>query len=159
MMKKDKVLRYAVRAAAAAGMILAAQTSAVFATQAEFKVINELQRQERELPPEVLIDRPSFTYTSFSERDPFDGLITKDEEKGTVQLSDSVEAPPPEMTVQGVIWGGAFPVAIINDQLVREGDKILDGVDIVNIEAYGVTYKYNDKEYTLPSPAVQGSSE
>lgn len=129
------------------------------ATQAEFKMMRKLESEEKQLHPGQLLERPKHRYTAGNQRDPFESLIKKDEKEGTVTVSQEVEIPPPELTVQGVIWGGTFPQAIINDTLVKIGDELQGDVLITGIDAAGVTFEFNEKEYSVPAPAVRDSAQ
>jgi hypothetical protein len=54
--------------------------------------------------------------------------------------------------VQGVIWGGIMPQAIINNKIVNIGD-VIEGAEVIEISKKGVTLLYKKRKYTLPSPA------
>lgn len=125
-----------------------------YATQAEFKMMRQLEKQEKSIVP-LANDRSQFQYTAEGLRDPFASLIVKDEALGTVRVSETVELPPPKMTVQGIIWGGVFPQAIINAQLVKVGDKTSAGGRITRIDKEGISFEFNGHEYRVPSPATE----
>jgi hypothetical protein len=61
----------------------------------------------------------------------------------------------PNFTVQGLVWGGVFPQAIINDQVVKKGD-VLGDAKIVEIGKEGVTVLFGNKEYVLSPSVVSG---
>lgn len=124
----------------------------VFATQAEFKAIKELEEAEKKAPPEAIV-RPSVEYNAQNLRDPFQVLTTEETEEGE-RLSQMEETPPPNLTVQGVIWGASFPQAIINNKVVKVGDTI-DGARVVNIDKDGVVVFFEGRQYNLPSPAAK----
>jgi len=76
---------------------------------------------------------------------------------------EEIEAPVPErkralpsLTIQGIVWGGSFPQAIINNKVVRAGDTI-EGVEITDINKNGVTVFFENQKYTLSvsSPVSQ----
>lgn len=69
------------------------------------------------------------------------------------QPTPTVVVNLPKLIVQGLIWGGAFPQAIINNTVVRKGDVISDA-KVVEINSEGVTVLFNRKEYNLSSPSV-----
>lgn len=63
------------------------------------------------------------------------------------------EAPPmPPLKVQGIFWGAIPPHAIVNDQILREGDTI-QGVRVVKINRTGVTVEYEGTQSTLTMPS------
>lgn len=53
-----------------------------------------------------------------------------------------------ELTLKGVLLVNGNKVALINDQAVKEGERVF-GVEIVAIEDYGVTIKYAGKTHIL----------
>ena len=125
----------------------------LFAEPAEYKAIKELERIERTPPPER-IARPKVEYKAGDLRDPFkkpESLSTQKPEVSGTQVTQ--EKPLPSLTVQGLIWGGSFPQAIINNKVVKIGDTI-DKVSIINIDKDGVTVSFEETEYRLPSPAA-----
>jgi len=56
--------------------------------------------------------------------------------------------------VQGLIWGGSLPQAIINDKVVSAGD-VIDGVSIVGIDKDGVEVSFDKRNHRLASPAIE----
>jgi hypothetical protein len=118
-------------------------------------------------------------YTAFTLRDPFSNPLLEltrpvqagasgsgAASPGTPQAGSSPVRPPPELNVQGILWGGTEPKAIINDQVygVRDvvaGSQILRiDRDGVLIDHYGTPHRYAP---SLPAPkgvagAMAGSS-
>ncbi|MDD5568207.1 MAG: hypothetical protein PHY88_03275 [Candidatus Omnitrophica bacterium] len=105
------------------------------------------------------VTRPAVTYSGQGLRDPFKPLITKEKEEDTkknIQKEVPKETRPlPEMKVQGLLWGGVFPQAIINNKVVKAGDMIGE-VKVAEISKEGVTVIFSNMEYKLSSPAVTG---
>jgi len=105
------------------------------------------------------ISRPTITYSSQGLRDPFKPLVIKEKEgdaKKSIQKEVPKETRPlPEMKVQGLLWGGVFPQAIINNKVVKAGDMIGE-VKVAEISKEGVTVIFSNMEYKLSSPAVTG---
>ena len=89
-------------------------------------------------------------------RDPFLNPFAK-KESVLREKTGELKAPP-VLTVQGVIWGGLFPQAIINNRVVKEGDNI-DGVLISKISQEGITASYGGVPFDLSSPAQAGSAK
>lgn len=58
----------------------------------------------------------------------------------------------PKLIIQGIVWGGASPQAIINNQIVKAGDTI-EGARIESIAKEGLTVSFQGREFKLPSPA------
>lgn len=88
-------------------------------------------------------------------RSPFDETVNeKATEKKAADLK-TIEKPLPALAVQGVIWGGSFPQAIINDKVVKIGDEV-EGARILEISKEGVVVFYDNRRYDLSSPAAAG---
>lgn len=104
--------------------------------------------------------RPQVEYKSSSLRDPFKEDILKKgilEEEQPESNSQNPVLPPdvlPEMDVQGLIWGGNFPQAIINNKVYKAGD-VIDGAQIKEIDKDGVTLNFSGGEVKIPAPKKQ----
>jgi hypothetical protein len=61
------------------------------------------------------------------------------------------EIKPPELKIQGIFWGGAFPQAIVNGRVVRVNDQI-EGAVISRIAKEGITIKIGYKEFIYNAP-------
>ncbi|MCM8791628.1 MAG: hypothetical protein NC826_00510 [Candidatus Omnitrophica bacterium] len=95
----------------------------------------------------------SVRYTSYNLRDPFEDYLipkmklqSKKEEK--TQL-------PPAVSIQGVIWQGTVPMAIIDNKVVKVGDTIAvrnELIKITEINKEGVKFLYQGNEFSLLSP-------
>jgi len=93
-------------------------------------------------------------YKSEDLRDPF----KKEKIEIKEQPQEQMETKPlPSMQIQGIVWGGGFPQAIINNRVVRVGDTI-EGVQITDINKNGVTVFFENRQYTL-SPSSPVSSQ
>ncbi|MDP3731523.1 MAG: hypothetical protein Q8R31_00630 [Candidatus Omnitrophota bacterium] len=82
-------------------------------------------------------------YKSEGLRDPFQ------EEKIEIKEApgEKTEAKPlPSLQIQGIVWGGIFPQAIINNKVTRTGDTI-EGVQIKGIDKDGVTVFFENRQY------------
>jgi len=118
-----------------------------------------------------VISRPVIGYSSGDLRDPFNDLfrIAAEKEKREKEhriietpQDDTVSvAPMPSLDkfkVQGIIWGGKFPQAIINSKILSVGDT-LEGLKIVNIEKKGVTLSFAGKLVSLSAPGISSILE
>jgi len=77
-------------------------------------------------------------------RDPFQGEkieIKEPEAPGETK-------PLPALKVQGIVWGGNSPQAIINNKVVGVGDTI-EGVRITGINNSVVTVSFGNRPYNL----------
>lgn len=91
-------------------------------------------------------------YKAEDSRDPFQ------EEKIEIEeaLETDIEAKPlPNLEVQGIVWGGAFPQAIINNKVVKIGDRI-DEVKVIDIAKSRVTVLFENRKYNLSAPLAPG---
>lgn len=111
-----------------------------------------------------VISRPVIEYTSGDLRDPFSDLFQLAEEKAKKEKEAQIVQAPLEnivpdkplpsldnFKVQGVIWGGKFPQAIINNKVLGVGDSI-EGVEIIKIDKKGITLNFAGRTATLAAP-------
>lgn len=128
------------------------------AAQADYKALEAsgMNEKSKKVPVKsspaqpVLVSRPKVEYKAQGLRDPFWPLVT---EKEASSAAVPVQAKPlPNFNVQGLVWGGVLPQAIINNKVVKKGD-VLGEAKIVEIGKEGVTILFDNKEYTL-SPSV-----
>ena len=136
-----------------------------FAASASYENIQKLQKEEF-IPVPEQIERPVFEYTSGDLRDPFQ-LSKGEENRGAQEGSGSqygkVQKSLPPLKIQGVIWGGIFPQAIIENKVVRQGDTITVGqeteeIKIISIDKEGIVVYFDEQNYKLPAPAGGGAS-
>ena len=81
-------------------------------------------------------------------KDPFE------EEKIEINEQLQIETKPlPSLQIQGIVWGGGFPQAIINNKVVKVGDRI-DEVQIINITESGITVLFENLKYDLSVPSA-----
>ena len=128
--------------------ILGLSMGDVFASRAEFEQIKELEKQEKQAPVEQII-REVVEYKAESLSDPF---IEPEMEEIATESAETTVMPLPDFSVQGVIWGGSLPQAIINEQVVKIGDTI-QGAKVTSIGKEGVGLLFEGRQYNLSSPA------
>jgi len=75
-------------------------------------------------------------------KDPFQ------EEKIEAKEQGIAAKPLPALQIQGLVWGGSFPQAIINNKVVKVGDRI-DEVQIIDITDTGITVLFENIKYNL----------
>ncbi len=68
----------------------------------------------------------------------------------------SVPAQPPNLRLQGILWGTARPQAIINRKIVSVGDAV-ENAQIVSVSRDGVMVSFNGQQYQLKL-ATRGSA-
>ncbi len=105
-----------------------------------------------------IIIRSKLAYDPVVSTDPFDDFLPKVKKtpvRGSGFGSEVQVAPLPAFNVQGIVWGGAVPQAVIDDQVVKIGDIVQDA-EIVEISKDGIKVLYNKRIYKLgpPSSAV-----
>jgi hypothetical protein len=121
----------------------------VFAIKTETQVIKELEKKERDEAP-VNVTVPKVEYKTESLKNPFQGYLKKPEAEAA--SGKQQEVPPPTLTIQGIIWGGELPQAIIDNKVVKVGDVIQEA-RIIDINKYGVTISFKGRQYNISSPA------
>ncbi len=98
-----------------------------------------------------VITRPEVSYTAGDLTDPFlnesakEGIFKKEE---YVPVEDIKDIQVPSLVVNGLIWGGAFPQAIINNKVLKVGDTI-EGARIKDINKDGVTMLFSGKKFSV----------
>ncbi len=103
--------------------------------------------------------RPEVKYKAEGLKDPFKGVEQKAvTPQGAFDQTQQAKPLPP-MTVNGLIWGGAFPQAIVNNRVVKIGDMLDSEVKVVDITREGVVVFFDYKNYSLPPPAVVTNSQ
>lgn len=117
----------------------------------DLREIEEANVQKQFVEP-VVIERPAAGYTSDSLRDPFKPYLQR-EEKGAPSGESPGEEIPPDLVVQGIIWGSSLPQAIINNTVVKVGDMI-EEARILEISKEGVTVFFKNRQYKLGSPGL-----
>jgi len=88
-----------------------------------------------------VLSRPVVEYKSGQLRDPFRQLTVAKEKKAAGEKKvDLMQAGSNlgNLEVQGIIWGGRFPQAIVNDRVLTVGDTI-EGAKILSIDKNGIT--------------------
>ncbi|MFH0827304.1 MAG: hypothetical protein V1923_05430 [Candidatus Omnitrophota bacterium] len=138
-----------------------------WAAFAQEEGVEELQDPEF-VPPPFSIERPIVEYEAGNLRDPFQGTAVRKDIKGPtgptdVKISAKAKRPLPLLAIQGVVWGGNFPQAIIENRVVKVGDLIKLGqaqeaAKIIGIDQEGVLILFEGQSYKLPPPAKASTS-
>ncbi|MFH0855035.1 MAG: hypothetical protein V1869_00750 [Candidatus Omnitrophota bacterium] len=145
-------------------LMLAFSSRAFAAPKFDFTPSTELGADEIAKKSSVLYNsskeeatRPAVVYLSRGLKDPFKPFVTEKKAEDIKNALKEVK-PLPEMKVQGLIWGGVFPQAIINNKVVKVGDSIGE-VKITAISAKGVTVLFANMQHELSSPVVTGQQQ
>jgi len=104
---------------------------------------------------ENVFARPLVKYNASSLRNPFKPDVPERElkEKEKASSEQPVLTAPISIKsdVQGLIWGGNFPQAIIDNKIYKVGDSFGEG-RIAAITKDGVTLNFSGQELKLPAP-------
>jgi hypothetical protein len=137
------------------------------------KVVRQLREQIEEVthqaqaPRGDAADHPASApvqYTASNLRDPLISLLPKEDQAGQGKpgKADRTSPPPPPaqppaVAVQGMVWGGPRPQALIDGELYEVGDAV-QGARIVAIDRNGVTVELQGSTFhlTTPSAAAEG---
>ena len=102
---------------------------------------------------------PKIEYKAEGLRDPFESVFKKEavapSTTGTGEQVSETQAQvlPPSLGVQGIIWGGKIPQAIVNDKVVKIGDVIAEA-KIIDISKEAVKILFKNRSFNLTSPAA-----
>ncbi|MDD5347742.1 MAG: hypothetical protein PHT59_03920 [Candidatus Omnitrophica bacterium] len=95
---------------------------------------------------------PDVSYAAADRRDPFKDSLPIDLPMTVEPAAEDVK--PPEMTIQGIFWGGQFPQAIVNEKIIKVGDTIQEAT-VVGIDKEGITIRVSNREFRMPAPGSQ----
>lgn len=124
----------------------------------ESKILEQIEKggkEEAKAEDLETIKRPYLEYNAYNLRDPFEDLLARkeaEELKKKAEAEKDTTVTPLSLTIQGVVWGGPTPQAIINDRVVKKGD-LIEEAEIIDIAKDGVTILYKKRIYRLSSPA------
>ncbi len=100
---------------------------------------------------------------SYTDKNPFKSKLPEkpqevkvDNESNPIPLVSTLAQPPtpieppkpPTMSITGIVWNTDRPQAIINGQVVNQGDTI-DGAQIVSIKKTGIDVIFEDVNFTI----------
>lgn len=102
-------------------------------------------------------------YTAQALRDPLKSLLPTEPPKPNTPAGQAARPqapaappkpppPPPALTVEGVLWGGSTPRAIIEGQVYGVGDTV-EGVKILEIDRRGVIIDHHGTLVVYPATA------
>lgn len=99
------------------------------------------------------LKKVSFEPGSF--RNPFKPLLPEkkieDKTPRVIKQEPEVAINAPDINIQGVVWGGKFPQAIINGSVLKEGDTLAgkDQITILQIRQEEIVVLYKGKVFNL----------
>ena len=98
--------------------------------------------------------KPTVEYSAGTLKDPFQKpAIRKEVKPEAPPVVAQVETALPSLTVDGIMWGGTIPQAIINGKVVKIDDEI-NGARVVYIDKEGVILSSSGRQFTVPSPSA-----
>jgi hypothetical protein len=105
-------------------------------------------------------DRMDSDFKPVRIKDPFLSLFPKKEpEVKNVEQVVPVkkeEIKPPELSIQGLVWGKIAPQAIVNNKVVSVGD-IIDEARIIGINKEGIRILFKNEIFFIRAQTVEKS--
>jgi len=103
-----------------------------------------------------VIARAIVEYKSGQLRDPFQSYIISEKKEEQVAAQKDTGSIKPvldlnKIEVQGIIWGGKIPQAIVNNKVLAVGD-LIEGAQILSIDKGGITLNLSGEIINLPAP-------
>jgi hypothetical protein len=82
-------------------------------------------------------------------RDPI-GETRRPPERQQIITPERIEAPAPipQLTITGLVWNSSRPQAIVNGQVVNQGD-LISGVKVIRIHKRGIDIAFNGVSSTI----------
>jgi len=142
-----------------AAILYSCVTRPACAEKKELQEIKQAETQEKKPSAVALPVLPQIKYEADALRDPFPPPPEKKAiQKVDVQDKQSetikpVDITPPSLTIQGIIWGGVLPQAVINGKVVKVGDTI-EEAKITNISKDGIEIVFKNQTFHLVSPSI-----
>lgn len=96
--------------------------------------------------------RPRVDFVNTMSKNPFYNYL-KEAVMKTGKVEEETVVAAPNLTVQGVIWGGRFHMAIIENRVLKVGD-VISGYTIDKIDKNGVIVSANGKLFKLGAPSL-----
>lgn len=97
--------------------------------------------------------RPAIVYEGASYRDPFTASPEgKDKEKEAVRT----QIGQMSFTLEGVLWKGTMPQAIVNGKIVTEGSRVGEA-EVLEITQNGVKMRFKNQTFVLRPKGNQTS--
>ncbi len=156
MMRKVKFI--AITGFFTSAFVLGLFMADISVAKTDWEAIEKLEEEEKAKAPQETVVRPKVEYQAEGLRDPFQMPISdKAVQEETTQAPER-EIPPPSLSVQGVIWGGNFPQAIINNRVLKLGDTI-EGARIVSIDKNVVIIFFQGRQYNLAPSKIGGAAD
>lgn len=112
---------------------------------------------------DVVVERPQIKYKSSLLRDPFSTYLVKElKTEVSSPVGKELLATPgidlDSLKVQGIVWGGEMPQAIINNEVLSVGD-VINGAKIISIDKKGINFDSSGEVVSLSVPGVNSEAK
>lgn len=135
-----------------------AQTPAPLSRQLETLSHIEAVAGARHAGPGGEDDRLPIRYTASDYRDPLVSLLPQPEQAQMAELLPKPAPVAPNVTIEGMWWGGQRPQVLIDGKLYEIGDTVQDS-EIVEISRDGVTVVNQGTRFVLRPPRTAVSAQ
>ncbi|GEM_PF-3592221 len=97
--------------------------------------------------------RPQVDFVNPISKNPFYNYLKEAMKKSNKVDEPEIIVPAPQLTMQGLIWGGRLHMAIIENRVLKVGD-VISGYTIDKIDKNGVIVSINGKLFKLGTPSL-----
>lgn len=96
--------------------------------------------------------RPKVEFVATVSRSPFYNYL-KGEMQNVVKVEEERVVAAPNLNIQGLIWGGRLPVAIIENSVLKVGD-VINGYKVDKIDKNGVVLSASGTSFRIGPPSL-----
>ncbi len=111
---------------------------------------NQLANPKKDSKTDSL--RPKVDFVGAISKPPFYNYL-KEEMQKVVKVEEERLAAAPNLNIQGLIWGGRFPLAIIESRVLKAGD-VISGYTIDKIDKNGVVLSVKGTLFKVCPPSL-----
>jgi hypothetical protein len=112
------------------------------------EAVDRLDKEAAAPPAAEEYPKVEYTSSQMGIRDPFESYIIRQQAQPGTQVPQYVSVSLPSMSVQGMVWGGKYGQAIINNQVVKVGESI-NGAELVSVSKDGIKLLYQGQTFIL----------
>ena len=118
-----------------------------------FCVVTDVFAQKQSVKSNTDSLRPKVDFANPISKNPFHNYLIEAMKKANKVEEVELAVPAPNLTVQGLIWGGRLHMAIIENRVLKVGD-VISGYTIDKIDKNGVIVAANGKLFKLGTPSL-----
>lgn len=96
--------------------------------------------------------RPKVDFVGSVSKKPFYNFLKKEIQK-VFKAEEEQVVLAPNLAIQGLIWGGELPLAIIDNRVLKVGD-VINGYTIDKIDKNGVVLSVSGKLFKVSPPSL-----